>query len=346
MTSNVKAIGLLSGGLDSTLALRIIRDLNIEVLAINFHTGFCLTDVRRASSKTRSQGGASDALSTAASLGVKIEIVDASVGYLDIIHHPKHGYGKNVNPCIDCRIHMFKLARQKMEETGSQFVFTGEVLGQRPMSQHLEALKLIANESGLSDRILRPLSARLLTPTLPEREGWIDRSKLFDFNGRTRKPQVDLARKLGIGSYPQPAGGCCFLTDPQYGHKVHDLWDHKSKDSITWNDYLLLKVGRHIRLNPNTKIIVGRDEGENLFLEQMCGSQTRIEVRDYTGPIALIDSSANEEEVSIAARIVARYADCRELDETVTVDIMTGAEVRLRSVKPFKPEEIASWVIS
>ncbi len=351
----MKALGLLSGGLDSTLALRLIHDQGIEVTALNFHTGFCFSDTRRATRRpdnspedeeTPETGGPSDALTAAAKLGIPIEVIDISKGYLEVLHHPSYGYGKNVNPCVDCRIHMFKQARELMQEIGAEFIFTGEVLGQRPKSQHLQALHLIADQSGLTERLLRPLSALLLPPTLPEREGWIDRSKLMGFHGRTRKPQIALAGELGIGSYPQPAGGCCFLTDPQYGRKVRDMWEHGVKEEMEWEDYLLLKVGRHVRLSDNSKVVVGRDEGENLFIEQFPGEQIHLEVEEFPGPIAIFVGDASGEMLTKAARVVGRYSDGRDKGVDLTVTVKSKQTVRTIVVKPFTSEEVQNWVIS
>ncbi len=351
----MKALGLLSGGLDSTLALRLIHDQGIEVTALNFHTGFCFSDIRRATRRpipqaegniSRETGGPSDALSAAAKLGIPIEVIDISKGYLEVLHHPQYGYGKNVNPCVDCRIHMFKRARELMEEIGAGFIFTGEVLGQRPKSQHLSALHLIANEAGLRERLLRPLSALLLPPTLPEREGWVDRAKLMGFHGRTRKPQMALAAELGIAGYPQPAGGCCFLTDPQYGRKVRDMWEHSVKDEMEWEDYLLLKVGRHVRIAQTAKVVVGRDEGENLFLEQFQGDRIRLEVEDFPSPVALFIGEASDDLLLRAARVVGRYSDGRDKGVELSVTLQNGKSESKLLVMPYSPEEVQGWVIS
>lgn len=348
MNPKPKAIGLLSGGLDSTLALRIIHDQGIEVIALNFHTGFCFTDARRATKSGASTGGGpSDALSAAANLGIPIEIEDISQGYLQVLHHPQYGYGKNVNPCVDCRIYMFILARQKMEEMGAEFVFTGEVLGQRPKSQHMRQLGIIAQKSGLKDRLLRPLSALLLPETLPEKQGIVDRSKLFGFHGRTRKPQMALAAELGIEGYPSPAGGCCFLTDPAYGRKVKDLWENSNKDELEWEDYLLLKVGRHIRISSDFKVIVGRNEGENLFLRDLKAHRIGLEVEGVPGPYVLIDETppVNEDKITLAASIAARYSDGKDLNQELTVRIDNGADPKFIKTHPLKSEEVNQWVI-
>ncbi|MFH0765677.1 MAG: tRNA (5-methylaminomethyl-2-thiouridylate)-methyltransferase, partial [Calditrichota bacterium] len=294
-------------------------------------------------------GGPSDALSAAADLGIPIEIVDISQDYLTLLHHPRYGYGKNVNPCIDCRIHMFIQARRKMEELGAQFIFTGEVLGQRPMSQRMDQLNLIAHQSGVEDILLRPLSALCLPPTRPEREGWVDRKRLFNFQGRTRKPQMALAVKLGLNTYPAPAGGCCFLTDPSYSRKVRDLWQHRSKDEMTWNDYILLKVGRHLRARPDLKIIVGRNEGENYFLNQFRGARPMLEALGIPSPLVLIDESlslGDESKLLTAARITARYSDAKLSAETVHVRIVREGNEKIVEVQPYQPEEVSPWVIT
>jgi len=349
----IRAIGLLSGGLDSTLAVRLMHDLGIDVQAVNFHTGFCFTDTRRETKGKKNPnptGGPSDALSSAANLGIKIDITDISDGYLDIVHNPKYGYGKNVNPCIDCRINMFKIAAEKMREFDAKFVFTGEVLAQRPMSQHYDQLGLIAKQAGLEDLLLRPLSAKLLPPTLPEREGWVDRDKLFGFHGRSRKDQMALAEKYGIHEYLTPAGGCCTLTDPAYGKKVKDLWNHTDKNTLQWDDYLLMKTGRHLRVNDDLKIIVGRDEGENHFLGQFKGQRISVEPEQIPGPTALIDKepdAVEEDMISIAASIVARYSDRDSNGDAISILIKRGKEAdRVIQAKPYTVEEVRSWLIT
>ena len=286
-------------------------------------------------------------MSMADQLGIELDVIDVSDGYLEVLHHPQYGYGKNVNPCVDCRIYLFDMAKWYMEEHGAHFIFTGEVLGQRPKSQHLEQLNLIAKRSGLEDRLLRPLSARLLPPTLPEREGWVDRERLFGFHGRTRKPQISLAAEFGITGYSQPAGGCCFLTDPSYGKRVKDVWDHSEKDELEWKDYILLKTGRHLRVNPDLKVIVGRDEGENMFLDDYCVGMIRLEVEDYRGPVVYVEGALTEGNLETAARITLRYSQARNVDDDVTVSIRNGDDNNRKiKVKPFKPEEVDQWLIS
>ena len=353
--STVKAIGLLSGGLDSTLAVRVIRDQGINVYAVNFHTGFCFADTRRADRRKRKDlssddpihvaGGPNDAKNALFDTDIPLEVIDISDGYLEMLHHPQYGYGKNVNPCIDCRIYMFRIAKWLMVEHSADFVFTGEVMAQRPMSQHLRQLTLIAKRSGLESRLLRPLSALLLQETMPEREGWVGRRKLYGFSGRSRKPQMALAEELGIENYPQPAGGCCFLTDPAYGRKVHDLWKHSNKDELDWDDYLLLKTGRHLRVDPNLKVIVARDEGESLFLNQYAPDRIRLEPDQIPGPVVVISHPATDDQLLTAARITASYCSSRYRIDDVSIRIENGNYTRNIIVKPLKREEIDNWLI-
>ena len=218
MGRTVKAIAMISGGLDSTLALALVKRQGIEVKAVSFYTGFCITETqRRKGGRADGTVPRNEALRAAADLEVDIEYVDISgSGYLDMLVHPRYGYGANANPCVDCRIFMMARAREIMGREGADFVFTGEVLGQRPKSQRRDTLRIIERESGLDGRLLRPLSAKLLPPTAPEREGLVDRERLEAISGRSRHRQMELARELGIADYPQPAGGCCFLTDEAF----------------------------------------------------------------------------------------------------------------------------------
>ncbi|MEK7798850.1 MAG: hypothetical protein AAB297_03390, partial [Acidobacteriota bacterium] len=220
----VRAIGLLSGGLDSTLAARVLLEQGIEVIGLNYSTGFCMNDHRRAMARPdedpkrmRNEG-----LRAGADLGILIEVLDAGEAYMKMVLNPRHGYGKRANPCIDCRIFMIHGAAEYMREHGGHFVFTGEVLGQRPMSQHMQALRLIEKECGIEGYLLRPLSAAHLPPSMPEQLGWVDRSRLLGISGRSRKDQMALSATWGIGDYPQPSGGCCYLADENFARRFHD----------------------------------------------------------------------------------------------------------------------------
>src|SRR4030043_1004028 len=210
----MKAIALLSGGLDSTLAARLVLDQGIELEALNFMTVFCTCPNKGATCLASQK-----AVET---LGIPLKVFNVSEEYLNVVRNPKHGYGSNMNPCIDCRIFMLKKAKVYMEESGASFIITGEVLGQRPMSQRRDAMRLIEKEAGLEGLILRPLSAQFLPVTLPEKEIWINRETLLGIQGRSRKPQMKLADHYGIRDYPCPAGGC-LLTDPQFANRMKDL---------------------------------------------------------------------------------------------------------------------------
>ena len=312
----IKALALVSGGLDSTIALALMQEQGIEVEALNFSTGFCFTDHHRAMKSPR-HNLRNEALRAGADLHIPVTVIDISEKYFDdVLMRPKHGYGANMNPCLDCRSYMLARAREYMEETGADFVFTGEVLGQRPKSQFRAALVTAAKESGLGDRLLRPLSAKLLPPTLPEREGWVDREKLLDISGRSRKVQIVEARRLGLDpdEIPQPAGGCCFLTDEAYSRKLRDWLDHREAPRHDGEAFVLLKTGRHLRLNDDVKVIVGRDEVENGFLQRFRRARWVFWARDFTGPTVLAEAERDLhwEEIEQVAAITARYGHGRD----------------------------------
>jgi tRNA U34 2-thiouridine synthase MnmA/TrmU len=260
--------------------------------------------------------------------------------------NPKHGYGANLNPCLDCKGFMVRKAREWMEKNGFDFIITGEVLGQRPMSQRKDTLPVVARESGAFDRLLRPLCAKLLPETLPEREGWVDRDKLLDFNGRSRKPQMRLAAHYGFTDYAQPAGGCCFLTNEQYSHKLADLWATRGSKQYELDDIMLLKVGRHLRPRPHFKLIVGRDEGENNFLNGYRKRFTHLYATSHEGPLVLIDGAAGDADIELAARLTARFGKGRDAQEVeIAVTDVAGNTRHLR-VAPLPANELpAEWYL-
>ncbi len=335
-------IGMISGGLDSTLATRLLQEQGVRIKAINFYTGFCITETQRRLGGRQRDGKVprNEALRMGGDLGVEVELVDLSEsGYLDIVANPRYGYGKNANPCIDCRIFMMARAREILEREGADFVYTGEVLGQRPKSQRRDALGLIEKQSGLAGRLLRPLSAKLLPPTIPEIEGKLDREKLLAISGRSRKAQMELAERLGVVDYPQPAGGCCFLTDESFGRKFHDLLDHRELRKIEKDEIVLLATGRHFRLAPKVKLVVGRTEGENVILERYADeTRWRLETPDQLGPLALVEGEPDYEQRLLASRIVASYGQGREQAEVV-VAWRRGEDEDQLAVAPLAEEQ-------
>ena len=304
------------------LATRAIQDQGIHVEGINFYTGFCVEGhthaIRR---KDTDKEKRNNALWVAEQLGIKLHIIDVIEEYKEVLINPKHGYGQHLNPCLDCKIFMVNKAQAWawMEENQFDFIITGEVIGQRPKSQRKATMPIIARESGADDRLLRPLCAKNLPPTLPEREGWVDREKLFKFGGRSRKPQMELAAKFGFTEYSQPAGGCCFLTDQSYSDKLGDLWRTRGSKNYDLDDIMLLKVGRHLRPKPHFKIIVSREEGENNYLSGYKNEYTTVSILSHKGPIALLDGDfsqeSSEEDINLAASIVARFSQGRDEKE-------------------------------
>ncbi|MGB9607440.1 MAG: tRNA 4-thiouridine(8) synthase ThiI [bacterium] len=288
----MKAIVLLSGGLDSTLAIKLLLEQGIDVIAVHFTSPFFRS---------------SWAVKTAREWGIPLLEIDITDDILKLLKAPPHGFGSQMNPCIDCHALMLRKAKEIMEEVGASFVATGEVLGERPMSQNREALRIVEKESGLEGLLLRPLSAKLLPPTIPEKEGWVDREKLLDIKGRSRKRQLELAEKWGIKDYPFPAGGC-LLTDPQFSKRLKDLLDNKE---LTKENVVLLKLGRHFRLRKGVKLVVGRNKDENERIREF-SREGGILLRAYShkGPDGLLRGDGfDEEDIELAGKIIARYSD-------------------------------------
>ena len=314
----IKAIGLLSGGLDSILAAKLIVDQEIDVIALTFSSPFS------------SNKGNLIAKAGADQLGIPLYIIKLKEDYLRMIRNPKYGYGSALNPCIDCRIFMLKKAKAFMEENKAHFIFSGEVLGQRPMSQHRHSQELVARISGLNDLLLRPLSAKLLDITKPEREGWVDREKLLSISGRSRKKQLALAEEYKITTYTTPAGGC-FLTEKKYAERLKDLWSYKKE--ITLQEVSLLKLGRYFVFK-EARIIVGRNQEENKELLNLKSPNDYLfTCPDFTSPITHIIVDKAKENIEEAARLTARYSDApdnekivvgygnKELDKNVEIKI-------------------------
>ena len=295
-----KAIALMSGGLDSNLAVRLIHDMGIEIVGVHFTGPFCLCN--------RGAGGCIHyARKIADEIGIRFSTVGLGTEYMEIVVHPKHGRGSGMNPCLDCRILMFRRARRMMAEEDASFILTGEVLGQRPMSQLRDKLALIEREAGLEGLILRPLSARHFPPTLPEREGWVDRAALLDIQGRGRRPQIDLAEKLSLGDYPCPAGGC-LLTDKHFAARLREHID--CTGGLKMTDIALLKIARHFRLPSGAKLVLGRNQAECEQLERMADDSAALLVPvDMPGPSGLLSSESATRDADLAAKIVAAYCD-------------------------------------
>jgi hypothetical protein len=335
----IRAVGMLSGGLDSTLAAHLVASQGVEVLGVSFSTGLCKSDHKRLVPRNVDDPKKlrNEALRAGSDLQIPVEIIDISREYLPIILNPKHGYGAHMNPCLDCRAFMLSKARAYMEERGAQFVFTGEVLGQRPMSQHRGALDLVAKESGLGRLLVRPLSARLLPETLPEEKRWLDRSRLGAISGRSRRMQMEMAERFGLRDYPQPAGGCCYLTDESFARKFIDRIEHGSVENLGHEDLILLKVGRHFRLGEALKVIVSRDEPENLFLERFLRGRWWFQAQDCGSPIALVEGEPDDEARRLIASITLRYSSNRGLP-SAPVECRRGEHVEVLEVTPATDE--------
>lgn len=327
MKDKIKAVVLLSGGLDSILAVKLIQEQGIEVRGVNFKTPFF---------------GLNKTLAVIKNLDLDLEIVDITQEVLEILRNPKHGFGKNMNPCIDCHALMFKKAGEYMNKIGASFILSGEVLGERPMSQNRNSLNIIERESGFEGRILRPLSALLLAESIPEKEGLVDRSRLLDISGRSRKKQMELAAKMGIDDYPSPAGGCK-LTEPAFSKRLRDLF---TQGSFSLEDIELLKLGRHFRLSRNIKLVVGRNKEENEQLLNFFQDEDFLfKAKSLKGPVSLLKKvpEANNEFIDKSCRITARYCDRNEEEnEEVNISYYNKSKelVRTMKVKPLIEDEL------
>lgn len=329
-----RAVALFSGGLDSTLAILTVMRQGIEVAAVTFmnHFGCEISDRSSCSGNPFAAAG---------KFGFEVKLCHLSDKFIEIVKNPKFGHGKNMNPCMDCRILMLREAREFMDMTGASFIITGEVLGQRPMSQRRDALDIIDRESRLKGHVLRPLSAKLLRSTVPEDTGIVDRELLYGFSGRSRKPQMALADEFGLTDYPAPAGGC-LLTEPNYSHRLRELLDHDSNPSLS--DYLLLRVGRHFRLSPGCKVIIGRNQAENENLSRIQESgDVFLRVPGFGSPITLV-RGGTDKDVITAAALCARYSDAKHLQEVTVSVIRDGKELRL-AVPPAEGHVIAGLKI-
>jgi len=297
----IRALVLLSGGLDSALAAKLVKDQGIALTGVHFASPFWSNEKKYPAR-------------IAEKLGIPFKKIPLRRDYLAMLRNPKHGYGSAVNPCIDCHAFMFRKAWKTGKKTGAKFIVTGEVLGQRPMSQYLQALKIIDRETGLAGKILRPLSAKLLAETEPEKKGWVDRRKLLAIEGRSRKPQLTMAKEFAVNDYACAAGGC-LLTMEEFAKKLKDLF--RRKEDITWNDVKLLKLGRHFQYHKN-RIIVGRNQGENETLRKLKPKEDYLfKVPIVESPVTILQGPKTKSAIRLAARLTARYSDSQAKRVTV-----------------------------
>ena len=288
----MKALALFSGGLDSILAVKLIEEQGVNMVGICFESPFFSAQKARQSARY---------------IGLPLVVVDITERMLTIVLSPRHGYGKGLNPCIDCHALMFKVAAEMLRGEGARFMISGEVLGQRPMSQNLRSLSIISRESGFDDQILRPLSAKRLPETLAEREGWVNRERLLDLSGRSRKPQIELAKRYGVEQYPSPAGGC-LLTDVIFSRRLKDLIT--MSPGFSRRDLELLKLGRHFRISEGTKIVVGRNKRENEEIISLARREDALlTVESFPGPTVLVIGGPTLEELEVVAAITVSYSD-------------------------------------
>ncbi|HSV97365.1 MAG TPA: tRNA 4-thiouridine(8) synthase ThiI [Spirochaetota bacterium] len=302
-----RGILLYSGGLDSLLAGRLLMGQGVEVRGIMFILPFHAPDFRPEEDRPAK---------IARDNGIPMRFFRCGREYMEMVKNPPHGYGKRSNPCIDCKIYFLRKAGELMESEGASFVATGEVVGQRPMSQMKHMLRHIENESGLKGLLLRPLSARLLPPTIAEREGLVDRERLLGISGRGRSAQMELARSMGITGYASPAGGCLF-TDPQISRRVRDLLDNVPDFDML--DVYLLSIGRHFRAREGLKFIVGRNETENAKLEKYGSGADLLLLPAFKGPVVFARGAVGEGDIRLLASVAARYGKPAEGDDRIAL---------------------------
>ena len=331
MPESIRCVGLLSGGLDSILATRAMLDQGLDVHCINFKSPFCTC-----TSKGASCSAAQSAVRQIGDIPLEVQIVGDD--YLEVIKHPKHGRGRGMNPCLDCRSFKFRQAQRYAESIGARFLFTGEVLGQRPMSQHRRAMAIIDRDADLVGQVLRPLSAQRMEPTIAEQQGWVDRERLLAFSGRTRKPQIALAVEMGIDEYPCPAGGC-LLTEISFANRLADLFE-KHPD-CTAADMPLLKLGRHFRTPDGAKLVVGRDERQNQRLEAMAAGHWLSYMPDEPGPMVMIQDLVEGDAVRLSGDAVLAHSSVDlERAHTLLVKNPSGAQERVEVTANGSREEM------
>ncbi|MFO7497303.1 MAG: tRNA 4-thiouridine(8) synthase ThiI [Desulfobacterales bacterium] len=325
----VRALGLTSGGLDSILAALVLRRQRIAVEWVAFETPFFSADKARKAARM---------------IAVPLTVRPITEVYLKMLKNPPVGYGRCMNPCMDCHALMFRLAGELMREKGADFLFSGEVVGQRPMSQTRQSLRYVEKHSGFDGYILRPLSAQRLPETIPEKEGWVERTQLLGISGRGRKEQIQLARAYGVTDYPAPAGGC-LLTDKHYARRLRDLFAHR--DQPAERELELLKYGRHFRLSPDTKVVVGRSQAENEAMLRWCDPAVdfQVKIRDYASPLALMPHGGKPEAVLLAATICASYSKAPKIVRMVEAEVTRPGGREVLSVIALPPSDFRRLLI-
>ncbi|HNQ50467.1 MAG TPA: tRNA 4-thiouridine(8) synthase ThiI [Candidatus Omnitrophota bacterium] len=334
----MKALALISGGLDSILAARIIKDMGIDVAGLYCAMPFSLRD------RSAGRDGQNLMDRFAARTGIALRRIDITGAFLGMLGNPKFGYGAHLNPCIDCRILMLRTAREAMHECGASFLISGEVVGQRPLSQQRRTLQQIDAEARVEGLVLRPLSAQLLDETIAEKQGWVRRDRLYAFSGRSRKPQTDLAVMLGIIEFQQPAGGC-LLTDPRFTDRLRDLM---KREPLEADNVALLKLGRHYRIGGAGRLIVGRDESDNEGIERLARSGDIIfePPSDIPGPTALGRKIFSDDDIMLCCRVMARYCDRGTAASLAISWHQAGSSERSsRVAKPLTDDELATMRI-
>jgi len=325
-----KAIALMSGGLDSTLAAKLVRDQDIDVIGLHLASPFgCRNEVKE----------------SAEALGIPLVIKEKGEAYLDLVKDPVYGYGKNMNPCIDCRIYMFQLADVVRQKLKADFIVTGEVLGQRPMSQQRNSMNLIDKKSSLDNILLRPLSGKLFPPTKPELEGWIDRSQLLSISGRGRTRQLELAKQWGITAFESPGGGC-LLTETSFSGRLRDFFEHDGDLPTEQRlaQSALLRFGRHFRVSDKTKLIVGRNEQENEQMTQLWKQAGGIfyDPINFSGPVAVALGVVGESEQKLVGRLITRYGKSRKNEPMEILFQTTKSEGTFVADEPITETELSA----
>jgi tRNA-specific 2-thiouridylase len=329
-----KAVALMSTGLDSLLSAKIVRDSGVEVVGLHctFEFGFMPGPSRKEALERLIEP-----------MGISLRVLDITEPYMEVLRRPAHGFGSAVNPCIDCHLFMLRRAKELMEELGADFVVTGEVVGQRPMSQNRPMLFHIEKLADLRRLILRPLSAKALPVTIPEEKGWIDRETLYGITGRGRKTQEALVSRFGIAEYFQPAGGC-ILTDPFYAKRIKAFIRHRGQDALTSEVMNLCRHGRHFWLDGGLWVVVGREENDNAAIERLGAGKWIFEAADYEGPTAVVDGLINDDEALRVASMLARYVNKRKEDE-IRVRYRRPGEERTVLARAAEPSAMDAWKV-